>query len=96
MEVLRSLEPAKGKGKKRKATAGETDRPVKRTAATAPTTNPSIAAVSRAVAQELAKDEAKRKAAMSDTVKSLYGPKNGSQKKETFMTMGTFTRVSGL
>ena len=95
MEVLRSLEPAKGKGKKRKAAAsGDADQPTKKKAVAAPATNPSIAAASRAVTQELAKEEAKRKAAMSDAVKSLYGPKDGSKKKETFMTMGTFTRVS--
>lgn len=96
MEVLRSLEPAKGKGKKRKATAaGDGDRPAKKqSAAAVPTTNPSIAATSRAVTQQLATEEAKRKAAMSDAVKSLYHSKDGSKKKETFMTMGTFTRVS--
>ena len=93
---MRSLEPAKGKGKKRKAgAAGDADRPAKRPLASgAPSTNPSIAAASRGVTQELAKEEAKRKAGMSDAVKSLYGPKDGSKKKETFMTMGTFTRVS--
>ncbi|PIL30790.1 hypothetical protein GSI_06958 [Ganoderma sinense ZZ0214-1] len=96
MEVLRSLEPAKGKGKKRKAAAaGDADRPAKKqSATTGPTTNPSIAAASRAVTEQLAKEEAKRKAAMSDAVKSLYGPKDGSRKKETFMTMGTFTRYA--
>ena len=36
-------------------------------------------------------EEAKRKSEMSDTVKCLYG--NGTKRKETFMTMGTFTRV---
>ena len=95
MEAKRLLEPAKGKGKKRKAAAaaaGESaaEPPAKKHAST----TPNIAAASRAVAQELAKEEAKRKAAMSDAVKSLYAPKDGSKKKETFMTMGTFTRVS--
>lgn len=96
MEVLRSLEPAKGKGKKRKAgAAGDVDRPAKKQAATTgPMMNPGIAATSRTVTEQLVKEEAKRKAAMSDAVKSLYGPKDGSKKKETFMTMGTFTRVS--
>ena len=42
----------------------------------------------------LAEEEAKRKATMSDAVKSLYEPKNNG--KETFMTMGTFTRVRAL
>lgn len=55
--------------------------------------NPNIAAARRAVAQSLAEEEAKRKANMSDAVKSLYEPANSSR-KETFMTMGTFTRVS--
>ena len=98
MEAKRLLEPAKGKGKKRKAAAAAADTatepPAKKQAAALPATNPSIAAASRAVAQELAKEEAKRKAAMSDAVKSLYASKDGPKKKETFMTMGTFTRVS--
>jgi hypothetical protein len=42
----------------------------------------------------LALEEAKRKAGMSDVVKSLYGSKDAPQRKETFMTRGTFTRVS--
>ena len=98
MEAKRLLEPAKGKSKKRKAAAAAADTatepPAKKQAAALPATNPSIAAASRAVAQELAKEEAKRKAAMSDAVKSLYASKDGPKKKETFMTMGTFTRVS--
>ncbi|KAH8111465.1 DUF602-domain-containing protein [Phellopilus nigrolimitatus] len=57
-----------------------------------PTLNPSIVAASRAVASSLAMEEAKRKANMSDAVKSLYESNNV---KETFMTRGTFTRVSG-
>jgi hypothetical protein len=59
-----------------------------------PHTNPSISAASRAVVSSLAKEEAKRKAGMSEAVKSLYG--TGEKRKETFMTMGTFTRVSVL
>ncbi|KAM5530429.1 hypothetical protein V8D89_015904 [Ganoderma adspersum] len=96
MEVLRSLEPVKGKGKKRKAAAaGDTDRPAKKqSAAAGPTTNSSIAATSRAVTHQLATEEAKRKAGMSDAVKSLYHSKDGSKRKETFMTMGTFTRYA--
>jgi hypothetical protein len=31
---------------------------------------------------------------MSAAVKSLYGDPNAPKRKETFMTMGTFTRVS--
>ena len=101
MEVRRALEPAKtkGKGKKRKAAAAaaageDTEPPAKKhIGGAAPSTNPSISAASRAVTQELAKEEARRKAGMSDAVKSLYAPKDGTGKKETFMTMGTFTRV---
>ena len=101
MFAKRAREPVKTKGKKRKAAAAAAapmsadaaEPPAKKHAVAAPSTNPSIAAASRAVTQELAKEEAKRKAAMSDAVKSLYTPKEGA-KKETFMTMGTFTRVS--
>ena len=50
-----------------------------------------ISAASQAVVNGLAIEEAKRKSEMSDDVKSLY--KNGTKRKETFMTMGTFTRV---
>lgn len=59
----------------------------------APTVNPTIAAASRAVASSLAMEEAKRRTNMSDAVKSLYESKD-KDKKETFMTRGTFTRVS--
>lgn len=55
--------------------------------------NPSIAVMSRAVIDGLAIEEAKRKEGMSDAVKSLYESKNQGR-KETFMTRGTFTRVS--
>ena len=94
----RAAEPAKGKGKKRKASAVTPDSiepPLKKQpASSAPSINPNIATASRAVAMSLAEEEAKRRANMSDAVKSLYGPKDGMKKKETFMTMGTFTRVS--
>ena len=99
----RATEPAKSKSKgnkKRKlATLVEGDEsPAAKkkqhaSASPAPTMNPTIAAASRAVVTSLAAEEAKRKANMSDAVKSLYQPKGGVQKKETFMTMGTFTRV---
>lgn len=98
---------AKGKGKKRKAAgavpegaegeqpAGKKSGP--RPGSTAPSTGPTgVAAASRAVASSLAMEEAKRKANMSEAVKSLYRPKDGKVRKETFMTMGTFTRVSHL
>jgi Rtf2 RING-finger len=93
----------KGKGKKRKAVAdgAEGDQPggKKRhgsgSASPAPSLGPTVtAATSRAVASSLAMEEAKRKAHMSEAVKSLYRPKDGKARKETFMTMGTFTRVS--
>ena len=89
----------KGKGKKRKGATNTPDSaepPTKKkhaSSATAPSINPNIATASRAVASSLAEEESKRKANMSDAVKSLYQPKGGVQKKETFMTMGTFTRV---
>lgn len=94
----RATEPAKGKGKKRKAAATASDAAEppskKKTASSAPSINPNIATASRAVANSLAEEEVKRKANMSEAVKSLYGPKDGVKRKETFMTMGTFTRVS--
>ena len=63
-----------------------------------PSMNPSLTSVNRKVAAELAEEEKKRKEKMSSAVASLYGdPKNGKKStKETFLTMGTFTRVSGL
>lgn len=93
----------KGKGKKRKAVGdgAETEQPPgkkksgSRSGSATPLTGPTVvAATSRAVASSLAMEEAKRKAHMSDAVKSLYRPKDGKARKETFMTMGTFTRVS--
>jgi len=91
--------------KKRKAEAG--DAPIKRSKPKAddsdtpsskaqlqPMMNPTISSVARKVTEQLAEEEAKRKAGMSDAVKSLYAPKNGPKKKETFMTMGTFTRYA--
>lgn len=93
---------AKGKGRKRKAVGaapdgaeGEQPAGKKKSGSRSGSATPlSMAAASRAVASSLAMEEAKRKAHMSDAVKSLYKPKDGKQRKETFMTMGTFTRVS--
>ncbi|KAI0041501.1 DUF602-domain-containing protein [Auriscalpium vulgare] len=93
---------AKPKGKKRKAAvgAGEADEgapPTKKKvvpAASAPAPHSGVPAASRAVASSLAMEEAKRKAQMSDAVKSLYASKDGPKRKETFMTMGTFTRYA--
>lgn len=96
----RAAQPVKSKGKKRKAvaSASEVIEPPakKKPASVAPSINPNIATASRAVASSLVQEEAKRKANMSEAVKSLYGPKDGVKKKETFMTMGTFTRVSSI
>ncbi|EMD41479.1 hypothetical protein CERSUDRAFT_110047 [Gelatoporia subvermispora B] len=99
MERRRAAEPVKMKGKKRKAAAADAadvEKPPakKKNVSPGPMTNPSLAATSRAVTQSLAQEEAKRKAQMSDAVKSLYGPKDGTKRKETFMTMGTFTRYA--
>lgn len=99
MILRRASEPAK-KSKKRKADppSGSDTPPLKSKktnggVTSQPHTNPSISAASRAVVSSLAAEEAKRKAGMSDAVKSLYS-KEGEKRKETFMTMGTFTRVS--
>jgi hypothetical protein len=107
MEARRAAKKAAIKGKKRKVAEmqnGEADtvayvaehkRPKTVMASNVPRTNASIATVTRKVTESLAEEESKRKGRMSDAVASLYGPKDGSKKKkETFMTMGTFTRVS--
>jgi Rtf2 RING-finger len=97
---------AKGKGKKRKAARAAPDgaegeqppgkkKSGSRSGSATPLVGPTIVgAANRAVASSLAMEEAKRKAHMSEAVKSLYRPKDGKARKETFMTMGTFTRVS--
>ncbi|TFY75179.1 hypothetical protein EWM64_g8833 [Hericium alpestre] len=96
----RAVEASKPKGKKRKAVAvapeGATPEPVKKRKeySPGPNINPHMTGCNRAVASSLAMEEAKRKAHMSDAVKSLYGSKDGPQRKETFMTMGTFTRYA--
>jgi len=93
MDHRRLLElPKKSKKRKNAASFEDSDLPAKKRAV-APSLNPSIAAASRAVVSSLALEEAKRKAGMSDAVKSLYGSGDGKKRKETFMTMGTFTRV---
>src|SRR6266702_5587178 len=79
-------------GKKKKSGSG----PGSGRASPALTGSTVAPAASRAVASSLAMEEAKRRAQMSDAVKSLYRPKDGKARKETFMTMGTFTRVSNL
>lgn len=74
--------------KKKPTSAAQSPLPV-------PGLNPTISTASRALTNSLAAEESKRKANMSDAVKSLYRGKNDPQRKETFTTMGTFTRVSG-
>ena len=88
----RAAEPAKTKGKKRKA-AADTEQPSTKKKATVNASNGNISSATRAVAASLAEEETRRKANMSDAVKSLYVSKDGPKRKETFMTMGTFTRV---
>lgn len=108
MELRPSREPVKSKTKKRKARADAiideaTAAPKKKrssppltgnSASPAPGLNPTISTASRALTSSLAAEEAKRKANMSDAVKSLYRGKGDPPRKETFTTMGTFTRVS--
>ncbi|KAJ8587098.1 DUF602-domain-containing protein [Rhizopogon salebrosus TDB-379] len=101
MELRRSREPVK-KSKKRKAGADVEEAVTKKkkgspeghSPSPAPGLNPKISAASRSLAESLATEEAKRKAGMSDAVKSLYRGKNDAPRKETFMTMGTFTRYA--
>lgn len=90
----RAAEPTKTKGKKRKA-AADAEQPSTKKKATVNPSNASISSATRAVTASLAEEETKRKANMSDAVKSLYTSKDGPKRKETFMTMGTFTRVRG-
>lgn len=105
MELRRAKAAISKKSKKRKAAeeavhdtalaAPDAQKKAKYSPPPAPTMNPSLTATSRAVASSLAVEEAKRKAGMSDAVKSLYEPKfKDASKKETFMTRATFTRVS--
>jgi len=106
MEARKAVKKAATKSKKRKAAemqsgdagvVGESEHKKAKTLATsaAPRTNASFAAVTKKVADSLAEEESKRKGKMSEAVASLYGPKDGSAKrKETFMTMGTFTRYA--
>ncbi|KIM38971.1 hypothetical protein M413DRAFT_447331 [Hebeloma cylindrosporum] len=94
LELKRLQEPTKKKSKKRKndSSPDEAGHLAKKQATVLPGINPSISGASRAVTNELAKEEEKRKTNMSAAVKSLYG--DGSKRKETFMTMGTFTRYA--
>jgi len=107
MERRRASEPPKTKSKKRKAAdstpsteTSSTSTKKKKGSPDVPSpspalnsTAPSITTVSRTLASSLAAEEAKRKAGMSDAVRSLYRSKD-DRRKETFMTMGTFTRYA--
>ncbi|KIJ95328.1 hypothetical protein K443DRAFT_11465 [Laccaria amethystina LaAM-08-1] len=94
MERKRLLEPVKkpksSKKRKNDSPADDAAYPVKKQAAVGPSAK--ISAASQAVVSGLAMEEAKRKSEMSDAVKSSYG--NGTKRKETFMTMNTFTRYA--
>ncbi|KXN82161.1 hypothetical protein AN958_02970 [Leucoagaricus sp. SymC.cos] len=94
MHRRRLLDPPK-KSKKRK-NAPSQDEPLKkkREMTAQPVINSTVAS-SKAVASALAMEEARRKATMSEALKTLYG-EGKPKKKETFMTMGTFTRVGHL
>ena len=99
MDTKRLLEPKKTKKtKKRKkdkqdSEAEPSTKKAKASSSPAPSTNPTIAAASRTVLSSLATEEAKRKAGMTDAIKSVYG--HGKvQKEETFMTRGTFNRYA--
>ncbi|KAG5650718.1 hypothetical protein H0H81_011265 [Sphagnurus paluster] len=93
MEQRRLLEPSKSKKNKKRKHADEGEAPPAKKQER-PSTNPSIAAASRAVISSLAMEEAKRKAGMSAAVKSMYESSSDGKRKETFMTMGTFTRYA--
>ncbi|KZO99558.1 DUF602-domain-containing protein [Calocera viscosa TUFC12733] len=90
--LRRASEPAKSK--KRKAAAAAllgADEPEGKRAK--PALGPTMA--SSAVAALLREEERKRaKTGMSAAVKSLYRDKDAKEDKPTFLTMGTFTRVS--
>lgn len=96
MERRHASAPAnnKSKSKKRKDAEGAEGVPRPGKKKKGGSGSPAPSAASRAVASSLAMEEAKRKAQMSDAVKSLYRPKDGKARKETFMTMGTFTRYA--
>jgi len=107
LEVLRAALLAAGskKRKKKDAAAGaegegaDAERPAKKAkssaaAKPAPTTNTSVAIGARK-ALAVAEAEAKTsKATQSAAIQSLYSSKDGPATKETFLTRGTFTRVS--
>jgi hypothetical protein len=90
MERQRLLEPVK---KKKRKAEDETTAAVARASKKKSSMNSSGSSTMLSAA--LAAEEAKRKAGMSEAVKSLYtSSQTGKPKKETFTTMNTFTRVS--
>ncbi|KAF8139607.1 DUF602-domain-containing protein [Boletus edulis] len=100
MEIRRSREPAKPKMKKRKvatdtvvdeaiASKRKKSSPAGNSPSPAPSLNPTISTASRALTHSLVAEGVKRKANMSDAVKSLYRGKGDPPRKETFTTMGT-------
>ncbi|KZP22071.1 DUF602-domain-containing protein [Athelia psychrophila] len=91
MLVRRAAEPPKKSKKRKGAPADEGGAPAAKK--TNNNAHASISAASRAVVSSLALEQAKTKAGMSEAVKSLYS-KKGEERKETFMTMGTFTRYA--
>lgn len=56
--------------------------------------NPALPSTARLIAQDLAAGDVNRKSKMTDAVRSLYHTEESKNKKETFMTRGTYTRVS--
>jgi len=85
------------KPKKRKAVATDAEAAEPKRSRLAPNQAQSgdqtVAAVAKKVAASLAEEEKRRKGAMSPAVASLYQAKNPNA-KQTFTTMGTFTRYA--
>ncbi|KAF9508019.1 hypothetical protein BS47DRAFT_1320943 [Hydnum rufescens UP504] len=97
MIKLRASQAAKSKSKKRKADAEAESNPKRSKPSNTTAANggvPIIAVASRKVAAELAEEEKRRKEKMSAAVASLYQQKDAKPAKETFLTMGTFTRYA--
>ncbi|TFL06578.1 DUF602-domain-containing protein [Pterulicium gracile] len=93
--LRRAQEPTKKSKKRKAAELDGADSKKKKTSTSAPSLNPSITTASRTVVNSLAQEEAKRKAGMSDAVKSLYRDKDAPERKEgaNFMTR-TFNRYA--
>ena len=95
LRAVLSAAKSQKKSKKRKSEANGDEPPAKVAKKAAGDKESAHALASRAVQSSLAMEEAKRKASMSEAVKSLYGDKT-KKRKETFTTMGTFTRVRSI